>query len=477
MNKLKPISALILALICSGVMAQEKNWTITGAKEVSEQVFQEISKKDSHKEITDYIYKTYQEAGFPVVNITVDVASKTIKIEEPAVDVSGKYSKYFKNGVALNKTDLELSILRMKTESNMNGDKVTVDIGAVKEGKIPVVVSETPMPEYKKYDGLMVFNTLGQRYSGPDVLTAYGFYNLGDGQQIEGSLSHGFQWRDEAKGGRFENLGAGYKKAHEYGLTSLNYSYTNYKVGGEYADLDLNGEINALTLKNEYLFNKNFVGSLAITHKTNKQELGIIDIWEKQNYTYLTVGGMFVNQVGNLSYSVNGELEKGLGGSTNYNAVPIMGVFDPEFSSVKANLDLSYKFENDMSLQTKIGFQKSSDETPSANSFFLGGPDRGRAYTTGFASMPEGMYFSNQLNFKDVKFEKFAVAPYIGYEYAQGKQSTGEVIKAESVFIGAQIKPDNKKYNFNVVFAQELNPSDTVKVPTNRLNVILSMKF
>ena len=477
MIKLNIVSAVVLSMLSVGAFAQSNSgWTIKGYQAFSEQVFKEISAQDDYKKIAEYIYKTYKDAGYPVVDLTVDVKEKTITVSEPKTKTSGKYGKYFKEGVPLQQADIELAILRLKTEANLNGDKVTLDIGKTNDGLIPMNTKTSQMEDYRPYGGSLVFNTMGQRYSGPDVLTGYGYYNIGNGQQLEGSYSHGFQFRPESKGGKFENFGAGYKKAHQYGITSLNYSHTDYKVGGEYADLDLTGKIDSVSLKNEYLFNKNLVGVAGLTYKSNQQRLGIIDISETQTYQFLTLGATYVGSKDKLNYAVGAEFNAGLGGSDKFDKVPLMGAFDPKFTSFKLNLDGAYKFDNGMSWAGKFGLQKGTKETPSAEAFFIGGPDRGRAYTTGFASMPEGMYVSNQLNFKPIQIKEHTIVPYVGHDYASGKMATGDAVTAQSVFVGAQYAP-NKKHNFNLVVAKDIGGTEEQKAHLNKVNLVFSMNF
>lgn len=477
MTKIKTISAVIFALMSGSSFADTSDkWTIKGLQKISEQQFAEVATNKNYQEITKAIYKAYSDAGYPVIELAVDVSSKTITIFEPTADVKGKYGKYFDSGKPLNKNDLELAILRMKSESNLNGDKVVVDIGAVKDGKIPMTIKDFAVENYKDKGGSVVFTTLGQRYSGPDVLTAYGWANIGNGQQIDASIANGFQFREQSEGGKYLNGTFGYKNAGQFGVSTLQFVHTEYKVGGDFKDLDLEGKINSINLKHEYLFTKHFVGSAGLTYKTNRQELGILDVWEKQDYSFITFGGTWFDSIGMLNYSINVEYEKGLGGSREFNSVPLMGSFNPNFDNLKANADLAYRFENGMLWSSKVGIQKATKDTPSANTFYIGGPDRGRAYSTGFATMPEGFYVSNTLNLKEVIFADHKFTPYVGYEYAHGKMATEQKRTAQSAFVGLKYKQSKDLY-FDIVYAKEINADKDLQVPVNRLNLTFSWTF
>lgn len=450
-------------------------WNIKGSKVFEPSAFTEIAKKQGVNEAVAGVVALYKDAGYPVIDINADPKTRTIVIGEPVVVPKGKYASYFKEGKPLNSQDIELAVMKLKTESNLSGEKVSINIGENKGGVIPLTTVATPMSDFQKTGGSWVFNTYGQRYSGPDVLTGYGFYRPGEGQQIEASYSHGFQWRPTAEGGKFENLTLGYKKATSIGVLSANYAHTEYRVGGEMKDLDLTGKIDSLSFKDEYLISKNLIGFGGLTFKNNHQRLGVVNVEETQTYQFMTLGATYVGGKGKLNYNITGELSQGLGGTDKYDPVRIMGSYDPHFTTAKVDLNANYKFDNGMSLSSKFGVQAGSKDTPSAESFFLGGPDRGRAYTTGFASMPEGFYMSNQLNFKPIDKEGKWM-PYVGHDYGTGTMATGVKVSAQSVFGGIQYIP-NKDFSANLVFSQEIDYKGSNEAPLNKINLVASWNF
>ncbi|MFP3671021.1 hypothetical protein SB717_38715, partial [Priestia sp. SIMBA_032] len=80
----------------------------------------------------------------------------------------------------------------------------------------PVEFVAKKMDDAKMYGGSALFTTLGQRYSGPDVITLYGYGNLGNGQQLEVSAANGLSdLRNESKNGKFNSASISYKKIHE----------------------------------------------------------------------------------------------------------------------------------------------------------------------------------------------------------------------------------------------------------------------
>lgn len=467
----------ILSLLLASAFSAHAAWEITGIQSIDSKQFASILQESDYKKVAQAIKEGYDRAGYPVVILDVNLKNKTIKITEPKVKSYGKYSGYLKNGVLLNSKDLELALLQLKREADLNGEKVTVNINPVSNGFIPVEFVAKKMDDAKMYGGAALFTTLGQRYSGPDVITMYGYGNIGNGQQLEVSSANGLSnLRDESKNGKFNSTSISYKKIHELGTTKLSYGQTEYKTGGKFADLDLNGQIKYIDLLNDYQFSRNQSIQLGLHLKQNSQDVGIIGLNESQKYGYINIGTNYFNYWNGLRYGLNIDLEKGIGGSRDFNEVPLMGDFNPHFTTIKLNLETAYNFENGMLWNGKFGYQNSSSGTPSANSFYIGGPDRGRAYTTGFASMPEGFYLSNVLNFKSFDIKGQSITPYIGYDYAQGKLATGESRKAQSAFIGAVYIP-TKDLSFNLVFAKELARDKSLNIPTNRLNITASWNF
>lgn len=64
-----------------------------------------------------------------------------------------------------------------------------------------------------------------------DVITMYGYGNIGNGQQLEVSSANGLSnLRDESKNGKFNSTSISYKKIHELGTTKLSYGQTEYKL-------------------------------------------------------------------------------------------------------------------------------------------------------------------------------------------------------------------------------------------------------
>jgi len=313
--------------------------------------------------------------------------------------------------------------------------------------------------------GVIEFTTTGNRYLGSDVLSAGAWYNLDEDQQIAFSVSKGLQLRDSSKGGDFYNGSAIYKKAHKFGVASIGLDHTSYKVGGEYEGVGLSGNINTISLGNDIFFSEKLVGSVGLVHRNSKEDLKINNSYNEQDYSYMTVRGIYLDNVGSIIYSVDINYEKGLGGNN---------INNPYFDSLKGDLVTNYEFNNGMSWVGTAGFQKSSNDTPSANLFYMGGNTRGSAYSTGLTSVPNGVYVSNSLIFNQVDIGNSYIVPFIGYNYAYGEFANGKNITLQSAFVGFDYKPSMDS-NLNLNYSKEINAYDNV--PTNRLKMTLTIDF
>lgn len=483
--KRKILSGIIISLFATQGFAQNVNsdvWNVEGIESLPNEQMQFIAENNSgsYDEVIAKIKAAYKEAGQPVVNLNVDTANKTIKVLEPKIAAEGPYANYF-NGQKLSEDSLSNDILRMKTASNLNGEDVNIDIKPVVGDTIPVIVTATPKEDYKPWGGSLIYNTMGQRYSGPDVVTAYGYYNLGDGQQVNASYSHGFQFRDDSQGGNFNNETISYLNATRYGTMSVNLSNTNYKAGGPQLPLDLTGQISSIGLRDDYLFTKNFIGYGGLTYKYNKQSIGLLELENTQKYSYATLGGTAFNKIDNFGFKANLEGNQGITGSDSYNLVPFMGQFSSGWNTGK--LDTSFKLglnSHGTSIDINAGGQVSSDNTPNAEVFYIGGPNRGRAYTTGFVALDNGYYASGQVNAWTWRVgDGHSFTPYAGVDTAQASQANIPTITASSAFVGVQYAYKND-ISISAGYAQGIAQDSIIQkynVPQNRFDMVATFNF
>ena len=472
MKKNLSFSVYLSIFLCVPAWAQP--WAIRGNTLLSETELNAFVTDEDPAQAGQQVVTAYRNKGYLSVQVKVDPAQRLISVIETVAAPSGTYAGYFRAGEVLTTESVELAAARINAAARLNGEKVLIQIKPGSEGTVEVNAAGTPIPDVKIYGGSVIFSSYGQRYSGPDVLTLYGWRNIGNAQQIDASFGHAFSnWRNDSRGGRFDNGTVGYRAATEYGLFNAQIMYADYVSGGRLKEVGSQGDIGRINIEQSYLFTKNFTGSARISYINNSQELTLFKWSDREKYTSLAMIGRYLNKIDNFDYSGEIVLESGLGGSRDYNVIPLMGQFDPHFFIAAAYFGSNYHFNPDWTLSTKLGMQEGQDDTPSAAQFFLGGPDRGRAYSTGYTAMPSGHYISLVLNMPDIK----QVHPYIGFDYARGRPAVGNYRTAQSAFLGAAYQ-FQKQLMMDLSYATVIsNKDDPVLSSEHRINLSASYAF
>lgn len=416
------------------------------------------------------LVKAYRDRGYLTIEARVDPTTKTVKVVEAAATPSGSYAGYLTPGI-VTRDELELAAARMTPAAKLNGEAVNIEILAVdpQTGNAEIRTSSTPATDSQKAGASLGYSSMGQRYSGPDVATLYGWANIGNGQQLDASLAHGFaDFSDDSKHGRYESGAFSYRKASAYGLTSVQLAYTDYKTGGSFAPLDLNGTVSRATIEHAYLVTKALtaVGRLAYTE--NRQNLDLAQWTDKQSYTSL-FGGLRYQAA---SWAADAGIEQGLAGSRDYNVVPLLGRFSDHYTAFIANAAGNLDLGHGWTLTAKAGGQTGPDDTPSSAQFVLGGPDRGRSYTTGYAATPSGAYASLSINSPVFR----GVQAYAGIDGAKGKPVIGADREAKSAFVGARFAVA-KAISGDIGFAKTLGRNDDPTAKETKFNLLLSASF
>lgn len=416
----------------------------------------------------------YREAGFLSIEVKVDPVAGVVRVVEAGVRPVGGYAAYFAAGEVLTADAVKLASARMGTAARLNGERVTVSVRPVGEDGFAEVAAEgVPAEGARMRGGNLIFSTLGQRYSGPDVLTGYGWMNLGNAQQIDVSASHAFSdWREDSKDGRFNNVTLGYRKATHLGLSSVQVMHSKYKTGGPAALLDVGGSISRLNLEHAYLFNPRLTGTARLSWVENEQEIGKLGWTDRQRFSSLTLSGRYTGAGPGYGYVIEGGVEQGLGGSRSISDYPLMGQFDPKFTVGSVRAEFSRRFESGWGFTAKAGRQVGTKGTPSASQFYLGGPDRGRSYNTGYSAMPSGFYSSFSVSAPAIN----GVVPYLGLDYARGKPVVGDTRVARSAFVGLSHRVSDQ-VSIDLNYARALGRLDDPSGDRARWGLTASVSF
>lgn len=418
------------------------------------------------------VVAVYRERGFISVDARIDVENRTITVVEGKVKGTGEYGSYFAQNVVLNKDALEMTAKRISETAKLNGEEIGIQILAVdpQTGNTEVRTTVKKIADAKTHGASVVFSNVGQRYSGPDVGSAYVWANVGDGQQVDLSIAHGFSNASSSSfGGKYESGAASYRKSTKYGMTSAQLATTHYRVGGTFSELDMTGKVSRATMEQNYLYSQDtsLIGRLFRTQNT--QEFGLTGWTDKQAYTSISAG---VKTQGS-NYALDATLEKGLGGSRSFNETPLLGNFNPHYASLSVNSTVDQEIaKSGWVVQGKGGFQVSSKDTPSGAQFAMGGSDRGRSYQTGYAAVPTGAYASVTLfapMYESVLF-------YAGIDGSSGRPAVGDTRKASSAFFGARFMALDYLTG-DVGISKTIGTNDDASAKTAKFNLTLTASF
>ncbi len=353
----------MVAVLAAAFPVVSNAWEITGATLLPAADLAVAAGDQGAAEAGAAVVAAYRKAGFLTVGVSVSEERQTITVIERVARSAGSYGSYFPSGSVLTSDDVNLASARLSAAARMNGERVAVSVSQSGQ-ESEVTASGVAVEDAKMKGASLIYSSLGQRYSGSDVLTAYGWANLGNGQQIDGSVAHAFSdWREDSEDGAFNNVTAGYRKASEYGLTSVQLMAAKYKTGGVSAPLDINGSIIRLNVEHDYLLTPALTGLARLSFVKNDQEIGVMGWEDSEKYASLLVGGKYTGAKNGFNYNLDIGAEVGLGGKRDYNFAPLMGLFDPNFTVLTANGLASYSFgESGWSVLGKAGGQHGYDE-------------------------------------------------------------------------------------------------------------------
>ncbi|HEX2953200.1 MAG TPA: ShlB/FhaC/HecB family hemolysin secretion/activation protein [Bacillota bacterium] len=191
---------------------------------------------------------------------------------------------------------------------------------------------------------------------------------------------------------------------------TLNYSYVNYKLGNDFADLDASGWAHVLTWNWRYPFirsrNASLYGTIGLESKGLTDRIGVADLDSTRSESLLTLGmnaDVFDRWLGGgySTYSLVGsygkvKINNADAARTDAETAQTAGYFE------KLNLGytrLQY-LAKDLTLNIRFKGQLAESNLDSAEKFFLGGADGVRAYDQGTGSGDTGELLSTELRWR-----------------------------------------------------------------------------
>ncbi len=345
----------------------------------------------SYEDVANIIVGIYEQYGY--VGVKAVVKDNVITIIEPGSTIEGDYDQSWvgqPQGQVLEVETINDSMAM--ADVNNRFEVLDVAVGDLKnDGSVDVSMKRSQAA--KPYVANVSYSSLGQDSSSRDLITVYGGTHVGGGVRVDGAFTHGVaSLREESDGGSYRNAFVNAKKATPYGEFNVSVSDSHNEVGGKEAtrfDYELAGDTRRYSAGHRYVVSGvgTFVNSVNLVERD--QEFGLFDLDESQEYK--SWNSRYLGKFG--AHQVNASLTKGLGGSRDYNKIPLMGEFNPKFQSIQVGYATSGVFP----IKTvgygvsASGFSGSKD-MPSSERMSLGGPGRGSSHNNGVVSGYKGYF-------------------------------------------------------------------------------------
>lgn len=438
------LSVFLIAAFCSPAMAshvddasaqqtpEAATWTVTGPEAALKVVkgLDLASVEPTAQAKGTAVAKALREAG--LLSAVVTVRDNVIEVALAKPTFTGPYAKYFRRGKYLTKRQLEAGAVRASNRAKSDGKSVSIDVGQAKDGQIAIATSEVSVADWQRWNASVGVNNFGSRYAGSDMGTAYGRVSLNHGNEAYASLAHGFSNSNpDSYGGSYEGASVGFAHHGPKGTTRVEVSNAIYTAGGQVRIFDLGGRVTTLSVGHWVPLSQSLTAFGQVLFVQNRQSIGAVDWRDKQQYGIAKIG--IEKRTANTSTTVT--VEKGLGGEREFNAVPLLGKFDPNFTAV--TIDVSGKKalgDDGWVLKGRAGARIASSDTPSNEQFVAGGPARGRAWLTGTAAAQRGAYAEAVIEAPT----RNGFTPYAGVDVARLDPKSGPSQTLSSAFVGTR---------------------------------------
>lgn len=307
------------------------------------------------------------------------------EIRETPSSIIGDYAEFFDGDLTAIRSPLLIKALEN------DGKALVVRVGAPDPvtGEYAVKLS-TKDDGQKNYRGAILASNHGSEITGKEILSWYNRARLGNGYAFVSSLTHGISdLREVSKGGKYEAAFFGLEKASSLGLFEVQYLYSLNEPGGESKIYELAGETNRLSIASTHWLTPGLSvnNQLSFTHK--KQDFGAFNLTESQNYGMYRPKATYSNGSSSASLTIS----KGLGGKQDYNLIPLMGTFNPDFWSAQLDGSTRIILDDGVGVSLNLSAFSGSQDMPASERFRLGGEGAGSSHENGIFSGYEGFSY------------------------------------------------------------------------------------
>jgi hypothetical protein len=389
--------------------------------------------------------QAYVDEGYLTVRVMPLPERCTIQVYEMAADPRGEYKKHIPKGEVLNEDTLDIATNLMSREAFDRQERVAVGLGQpnVEKNQMDIKAQGFEDDRLAATSGGFVITTLGPRYSGATVAAANVRHSY-EGVRMEANIAKAMpNVSTDSVGGDYQGIGAKVSTTVAgVGVVGAEIQHSSYQVGGQSAELDIKGKTTRVTAFADIPLTGAATLETKLSHAKQDQEMGAFGFKDQQTSTTAYLGLRYaLSEPDRYAFTASTGVVQGITGSREYSDYQLSGAFDEKFTAVRGDMSFGAPLWKDSYLKLAAGGQVGAKGTPGAETFFLGGADRGSAYHSGSVSGPTGFYASANLQLTDIALQggKTHVRPYVGLNGGLVKPNVGEGVRLASAEVGIAI--------------------------------------
>lgn len=405
------------------------------------------------KDKGETLAQALREAGLlsAMVSVKAD-GDLVVALAKPVF--TGDYASYFAASDYLTKRQLEAGAVKASNRGKADGKSIKISVGqpSWETGTVQVVATSVDVQDWKSWAAGIGVNNYGSRYSGSDLATAYARVALEDGNEVSGSFAHGFSnSTPDSYGGRYNAASVAWAHNGARGTTRTEFTNALWTAGGPVRVFDLTGRITTFSVGHWVPLSAKWTVFGQVLRTENRQHLGVVGWKDQTNYTSARFG---VERT-TINSRTTATLEKGLGGSRDFNVSPLLGTLDPHYSVLKLDWEGRKALGNDgWMLRGAAGGHVGTSDTPSNEQFSAGGPGRGRSWLSGTTAGKRGAYGEVIVEAPSRK----GFTPYAGLDTAIIDPQVGHSQRLSSAFIGTRYT--RKNFNLDAGYAHGVGANE-----------------
>ncbi|MFO1316118.1 MAG: ShlB/FhaC/HecB family hemolysin secretion/activation protein [Burkholderiales bacterium] len=346
----------------------------------------------SPKEAVEGLERAYREAGYLFVVVGGQVNNRLVAIrvlqgrisELEAPDALLPFLRRIVGRDDLTRRDFVRTTAMIDLFTARQGTRAKAEFAKAEQvGGTRLTVVEEPVAGAQPWNAGLAFGNLGSRFSSRYTASATGALRPGGGLELTAGYTQGLPGlTGDSAGSSYRAAQLGASLVTPWGLYSLAYSKTQYRIGERTAPLYPSGDIETGGLTGTQLVYADDSSRLALTESlirvSNVQTVfdGLTTLTD-QNYTYASIGASYSRSVAllgqNAALTAGATYQQGLSGRSGSLQPDGPGVPNPRYALGQANAGLSTSLPAGFAASVTVSGQYTEDTLPQNQQWVIGG--------------------------------------------------------------------------------------------------------